>query len=180
MSKELPPSRTAEQFVVRFPDGMRDRIAEAAKANNRSMNAEINHILLTHLDSLGSEADALETAISKAERSNISIGLNDPVDRAAVLKVLLLDELMLLRRRVGSLGGPEAVLKLDKSEIVKKVEGPSLKGTAEEQKSHFSQILPTYPLTAILTNDELGRLAERVVAIQAAQSKPASKKNAAS
>lgn len=41
MSKDLPPSRTAEQFVVRFPDGMRDLIAEAAKANNRSMNAEI-------------------------------------------------------------------------------------------------------------------------------------------
>lgn len=41
MSKELPPSRTAEQFVVRFPDGMRDRIAEAAKNNKRSMNAEI-------------------------------------------------------------------------------------------------------------------------------------------
>lgn len=36
-----PPSRTAEQFMVRFPDGMRDRIAEAAKANNRSMNSEI-------------------------------------------------------------------------------------------------------------------------------------------
>lgn len=41
MTKELPPSRTAEQFVVRFPDGMRDRIAEEAKKNNRSMNAEI-------------------------------------------------------------------------------------------------------------------------------------------
>lgn len=41
MSKELPPSRVAEQFVVRFPDGMRGRIAEEAKANNRSMNAEI-------------------------------------------------------------------------------------------------------------------------------------------
>lgn len=42
MSKEeLAPSRTAEQFVVRFPDGMRDRIAEAAKAAGRSMNAEI-------------------------------------------------------------------------------------------------------------------------------------------
>lgn len=41
MSKDLPPSRTADQFVVRLPDGMRDRIAQAAKANNRSMNAEI-------------------------------------------------------------------------------------------------------------------------------------------
>lgn len=41
MSKESPPSRTAEQFVVRFPNGMRDQIAEEAKKNNRSMNAEI-------------------------------------------------------------------------------------------------------------------------------------------
>ena len=41
MEKAQPPSRTAEQFVVRLPDGMRDRIGEAAKANNRSMNAEI-------------------------------------------------------------------------------------------------------------------------------------------
>lgn len=42
MSKQLPPSRTAPQFVVRFPDEeMRDRIKEAAEANNRSMNAEI-------------------------------------------------------------------------------------------------------------------------------------------
>lgn len=41
MSNEKPPSRTADQFVVRFPDGMRDRIADEAKTNNRSMNAEI-------------------------------------------------------------------------------------------------------------------------------------------
>lgn len=41
MSKELSPSRTADQFVVRFPDGMRDRIAESAKTNGRSMNSEI-------------------------------------------------------------------------------------------------------------------------------------------
>ena len=34
-------SRTLDKFVVRLPDGMRDRIAEAAEANNRSMNAEI-------------------------------------------------------------------------------------------------------------------------------------------
>lgn len=36
-----PPSRTADQFVLRLPDGMRDRIAELAKENSRSMNAEI-------------------------------------------------------------------------------------------------------------------------------------------
>lgn len=39
--KPSSPSRSAEQFVVRLPEGMRDQIAAAAKANNRSMNAEI-------------------------------------------------------------------------------------------------------------------------------------------
>lgn len=33
--------RGAEQFTVRLPDGLRDRIKTAAEVNNRSMNAEI-------------------------------------------------------------------------------------------------------------------------------------------
>lgn len=35
------PSRTADQYIVRFPDGLRDKIKALAKANRRSMNAEI-------------------------------------------------------------------------------------------------------------------------------------------
>lgn len=35
------PSRHLDQFLVRFPDGMRGAIAEAAKKNGRSMNSEI-------------------------------------------------------------------------------------------------------------------------------------------
>lgn len=34
-------SRDADKYVVRLPEGMRDRIAALAKSNNRSMNAEI-------------------------------------------------------------------------------------------------------------------------------------------
>jgi len=37
----MTESRDQNKFVVRLPDGMRERIAEVAKANNRSMNAEI-------------------------------------------------------------------------------------------------------------------------------------------
>ncbi len=33
--------RESDKFMLRFPDGMRDRIAEEAKKNNRSMNAEV-------------------------------------------------------------------------------------------------------------------------------------------
>ena len=39
------PSRHQDQFVLRMPDGMRERIMETAKSNNRSMNSEIVAIL---------------------------------------------------------------------------------------------------------------------------------------
>lgn len=35
------PSRQQDKFVLRMPDGMRDRIAKEAESNGRSMNAEI-------------------------------------------------------------------------------------------------------------------------------------------
>lgn len=35
------PSRKLDQYIVRFPDGLRDRIKAAAEENKRSMNAEI-------------------------------------------------------------------------------------------------------------------------------------------
>ncbi|MCA3488126.1 MAG: Arc family DNA-binding protein [Rhodobacter sp.] len=35
------PSQSQDKFIVRLPDGMRERIKTAAEANRRSMNAEI-------------------------------------------------------------------------------------------------------------------------------------------
>ena len=35
------PSDTADKVLVRMPDGMRDQLKDAAKTNNRTMNAEI-------------------------------------------------------------------------------------------------------------------------------------------
>ncbi|WP_273280953.1 Arc family DNA-binding protein [Pseudooceanicola atlanticus] len=40
--------RGAEQYTVRFPDGLRDRIRVAAELNGRSMNAEIVATLMEH------------------------------------------------------------------------------------------------------------------------------------
>lgn len=37
----LYASRIADKFVVRFPDGMRNKIADVARGNFRSMNSEI-------------------------------------------------------------------------------------------------------------------------------------------
>jgi muconolactone delta-isomerase len=41
VSEDRYPSEKADRFMVRLPDGMRDRLKEAAKANNRTMNAEV-------------------------------------------------------------------------------------------------------------------------------------------
>lgn len=44
------PSQEMDRFNVRLPSGMREAIAERAKANGRSMNSEIVQILQEALD----------------------------------------------------------------------------------------------------------------------------------
>lgn len=41
MAKSEFPSQNLDKFVVRLPEGMRERLAQAAKTSNRSMNSEI-------------------------------------------------------------------------------------------------------------------------------------------
>lgn len=57
-------SRTADKFVVRLPDGMREQIAEVARTHHRSMNSEI----IARLEkSLASEEVAEGTVEVEAE-----------------------------------------------------------------------------------------------------------------
>jgi len=41
LKQAIYSSRTADKFVIRLPDGMRERIAEVARTHHRSMNSEI-------------------------------------------------------------------------------------------------------------------------------------------
>lgn len=55
-------SRTADKFVVRLPEGMREEIAERARINGRSMNSEMVMMMRNQLDggaSLGDVANKL-------------------------------------------------------------------------------------------------------------------------
>lgn len=66
------PSDAADKFIVRLPPGMRDNIADAAKANGRSMNAEIIHRLDQSLAGEGADPAAvkgLALLLAKAEAS---------------------------------------------------------------------------------------------------------------
>jgi hypothetical protein len=60
-------SRTADKFVVRLPDGMRERVAEVARRNHRSMNSEI----IARLD------ESLEAPVLQANIDPNSVTLHE-------------------------------------------------------------------------------------------------------
>ena len=70
MTDKPYPSRVADQFQVRFPDGMRDRIAAAAKANGRSMNSEIVARLEASISTPAVSADGWEEVRSLTRRKD--------------------------------------------------------------------------------------------------------------
>lgn len=79
MDKKNFPSAEADKFIVRLPAGMRDRIAESAKANNRSMNAEVVGLLQQAMEArvgmaLGLDTDALADTIADRVAARLKEG----------------------------------------------------------------------------------------------------------
>ncbi|RNF67743.1 Arc family DNA-binding protein [Pseudomonas putida] len=62
-------SRSADKFVVRLPDGMRDLVAAAADADDRSMNSLIVTAIRNELDGRA-RANALLDALTRAADAN--------------------------------------------------------------------------------------------------------------
>ena len=58
---------SAEKFVVRFPAGVRDRIAEAARCSHRSMNSEIIARLILSLDNWPEQLPSPRAAVPAGE-----------------------------------------------------------------------------------------------------------------
>jgi plasmid stability protein len=54
-------SRNADKFVVRLPDGMRERIAEVARSHHRSMNSEIIARLEESMVSESNNVEAIDS-----------------------------------------------------------------------------------------------------------------------
>lgn len=73
------PSEQADKFLLRFPDGLRDRIKARASENGRSMNAEIIQMLAEVMEdekrfeeSLLEDPDALDDLNSELEIAEIA------------------------------------------------------------------------------------------------------------
>lgn len=70
------PSQMQDKFNLRFPDGMRDAIAERAKANGRSMNSEIVQILDDALNAkVISWSDLQEDSDDESESEIITVSM---------------------------------------------------------------------------------------------------------
>lgn len=69
MERDAYPSELKDRFILRLPEGMRDRIAEEAKAQSRSMNAEFVARLQASFEPAASVggAAAQELADSRAQ-----------------------------------------------------------------------------------------------------------------
>ena len=69
MKQAIFSSRTADKFVVRLPDGMRERIADVARNHHRSMNSEIISRLEQSLFHEGVVGDVSPLQLDSAELS---------------------------------------------------------------------------------------------------------------
>jgi plasmid stability protein len=69
MKPALYSSRTADKFVVRLPDGMRERIADVARNHHRSMNSEIIARLEQSMLQEGSLGDDLNMRLDSPDLS---------------------------------------------------------------------------------------------------------------
>lgn len=76
MPEERKP-QAEDKYIIRFPDGMRDRLKDAAKANNRTMNAEIVARLEESFQQ-GKPISVFDNPLVKAvEKSNLETRLMD-------------------------------------------------------------------------------------------------------
>jgi plasmid stability protein len=69
MKQATYSSRTADKFVVRLPDGMRERIADVARNHHRSMNSEIIARLEQSMLQEGALGDELNLSLDSPELS---------------------------------------------------------------------------------------------------------------
>lgn len=67
MTSPSAPAALKEQFIVRFPAGMREQLKQIAAANRRSMNAEL---LLLIERGLGANDQGLGGQATRASKKN--------------------------------------------------------------------------------------------------------------
>ncbi|HFV9303973.1 TPA: Arc family DNA-binding protein [Citrobacter freundii] len=88
-----------EKFVVRFPDGMRDIVAERARRNGRSMNSEIIDIISNAISQPALAQEGIEFLLSLVDPDEAEKLSENERKRA---KNLLVDAASIMAQRIES------------------------------------------------------------------------------
>lgn len=84
-------SRESDKFMLRFPDGMRDLVAESAKRQGRSMNSEIIQALHEYYVRQGIHDPIVDdTAVTEGERL-VALGASLPISESSITIAQLAD-----------------------------------------------------------------------------------------
>ena len=84
-------AQSADKYIVRFPEGMRDRITELAKSNGRSINAEIITRLEWAMSLLGKPTPLPEIPVVSGD---IPYGMAQDIARLAVESGFSFDQML--------------------------------------------------------------------------------------
>lgn len=88
MSKPVYPSDKQDQYMVRFPEGMRDRIKHSAEETGRSMNAEIIQRLKGSFDAEEQERLTLNLPMETWNALSIDSAVHGITDEQQAIKIL--------------------------------------------------------------------------------------------
>lgn len=78
MNKRTTPTRRdSDKFVLRMPDGMRETIAELARASGRSMNAEIVYRLQKTFDDEVAPTDSASRQYQRKQKYALQSDMPD-------------------------------------------------------------------------------------------------------
>lgn len=161
--------RQQTSYPLRLPDEIRDRTKALAAEYGRSMNAQVVVMLQHYLDTLDRDVGELQQALEKRSKAMERAAAYDLSDlKIAMLKVLQFEEFMILQDRVISLGGTDHVLETPEAELKRQILGETIQRSEGESLSFYSKVVGNASLTTLLTTDEIGKIAERIVQLEKA------------
>ena len=132
-------SRESDKFMLRFPDGMRDRIARAAHTSDRSMNSEIIHRLENSFSVIVDEASlmtALKVFNGYAAKFNCSVSLTVSSTDLQILDTAIKNGNLPADATIADLDDPtEAIARLRVQQLAEKsASGPATQPAKRTRK----------------------------------------------
>lgn len=108
MPPQDTPSRKLDQYIVRFPDGMRDQLKAEAERSKRSLNAEI--------------VARLEASLARKPLNEVVSDMRDELYRGVQSLAAALDAMDERDTRSGVLAAVQSAMGVNRSDLIDEFE----------------------------------------------------------